>query len=65
MPAILELQDTVDVPEPPVIVPTVRVHDMFVELVVTARETDAVNPLSGKTLIPELPITLALTVTLV
>jgi len=62
---MFELQETVDVPDPPVIVPNVRMQDMLVELVVTTRATVPTNPSSGRTLIPEVPATPALTVKLV
>jgi len=41
------------------------VHDRLVEFVVTARVTVPANPLSGATVIVEVPATLALTVMLV
>jgi hypothetical protein len=43
----------------------VRVHDRFVELVVTARITAPVNPFSGATVTVEVPATPAFTGTLV
>jgi len=45
----------VEVPEPPVILNGVTVHERFVELVETARFTVAENPLSGATVIVESP----------
>lgn len=42
-----------------------KVHTRFVELVVTARVTVPVNPLSGATVIVEVPATPAFTFTLV
>ena len=65
MPATEALQDRVELPEPPTIDVEDSVHDKLVELVVTARVTVPANPLSGATLIVEVPATLALTVMLV
>ena len=47
MAAVPLLQDSVDVPEPPVILVELRVQDRLVELVVTARVTVPVKPLTG------------------
>ena len=52
-------------PEPPVILVAERLHDRLVEFVVTARTTVPVKPLTGATVIVEVPATAALTVTLV
>ena len=40
-------------------------HERFVEFVVTARVTDPVNPFTAPTVIVEVPVTPAFTVTLV
>jgi hypothetical protein len=45
--------ESVDVPEPPVIVVELSVQDRLVELVVTARVTVPVNALTGDTVIVE------------
>ncbi len=58
-------QESVDVPEPPTILVEDRVHERLVELVVTARVTVPENPLTGATVIVEVPATPAFTVTLV
>jgi hypothetical protein len=52
-------------PEPPVMLVEVRVHDRLVEFVVTPRVTVPVKPLRGTTDIVEVRATPALTVTLV
>lgn len=51
-------------PDPPVMVPGLRVHDRLVELVVTSRLTVPANPLIGVTTIVEVPATPAFKVTL-
>jgi len=58
-------QDSVEVPEPPVMLVAERVHDRFVEFVVTARVTVPAKPFTGATVIVEVPATPAFTVTLV
>jgi hypothetical protein len=65
LPATLPVHDRAEVPEPPAIEVADRVHDRFVELVVTARVTVAAKPLRGATVIVEVPATPAFTVTLV
>ena len=65
MPAIIAEQDRVEVPEPPVILVEDNVHDRLVELVVTARVTVPAKPFTGATVIVEVPVTPAFTVTLV
>jgi hypothetical protein len=65
LPATVPVQDRVELPEPPTILVKVRVHDRFVELVVTAKVTVPANALTGATVIVEVPATPALTVTLV
>ena len=65
MPAMDAEQESVDVPEPPTILVEDRVHERLVELVVTARVTVPENPLTGATVIVEVPATPAFTVTLV
>jgi hypothetical protein len=52
-------------PEPPLTLVEVRVHDRLVELVVTAKVTVPVKPLTGATVTVEVPATPPLTVTLV
>ena len=54
-----------EVPDPPVILGEDNVQDRLVELVVTASVTVPVNPVTGTTVIVEVPMTLALAVTLV
>lgn len=63
MPAIDALQERVEVPEPPAIDVEDRVHDKLVELVVTARVTVPVKPLTGATVMVAVPTTPAFTVT--
>jgi hypothetical protein len=58
-------QDNVDVPEPPVMLAAESVQDKFVELVVTTNVTVPANPFIGATVIVEVPVTPAFTVTLV
>ena len=65
MPAIVAEQDRVEMPEPPVILVEDNVHDRLVELVVTARVTVPAKPFTGATVIVEVPVTPAFTVTLV
>ena len=64
MPATLPVQDRVDVPDPPTIDAEVRVHDRFVELVVTARVIVPTNELTGAIVIVEVPATPTFTLTL-
>jgi hypothetical protein len=52
-------------PEPPTILVEVRVHDRFVELVVTAKVTVPANPLTDATVIVEVPATPTLRVAVV
>jgi hypothetical protein len=65
LPVALPVQVRVDAPEPPTILVEESVHDRLVELVVTARPTVPANPLTGATVIVEVPATPVLTVTLV
>jgi hypothetical protein len=53
------------VPDPPAIDVEDKVQTRFVELVVTARVTVPVNPLSGATVIVEVPVAPAFIVELV
>ena len=62
--AIVALQDSVEVPDPAMEVNDSE-HERFVEFVVTARVTDPVNPFTAPTVIVEVPVTPAFTVTLV
>jgi len=59
------VQDRVDVPDPPEILVEDRLQDRLVELVVTARLTVPLNPLSGAIVIVEAAATPAFAVTLV
>ena len=52
-------------PDPPVILVEVRVHDKVVEFVVTARVTVLVKPFTGATVMVEVIATIAFKVTLV
>jgi hypothetical protein len=52
------------VPDPPVILVVVRVHDKLVEFVVTARVTVPPNPFTGATVIVDVAATPVFTVTL-
>jgi len=54
-PVAEELQDRVDVPEPPMILVVERAHDRLAELVVTERPTVPVKPFTGDTVIVEVP----------
>jgi hypothetical protein len=65
LPAALPVQVRVEVPEPPTILVEESVHDRLVELVVTARPTVPAKPLTGATVIVEVPATPVFTVTLV
>jgi len=58
------VHDRVDVPDPPAILVEDRLQDRLVELVVTARLTVPVNPLSGAIVIVEVAATPAFAVTL-
>jgi len=51
------VQERVDVPEPPVMLFEERVHDRFVELVVTARETVPLKPFKPDTAMADVPLT--------
>jgi len=59
------VHDRVDVPDPPAILVEDRLQDRLVELVVTARLTVPVNPLSGAIVTVEVAATPAFAVTLV
>jgi hypothetical protein len=59
------VQDRVEVPDPPVILVEERVHDRLVEFEVTARVTIPVKPFIGATLMLEVRMAPAFTVTLV
>jgi len=65
LPATAAEQDSVEVPEPPGMLVEDRVQMRLVELVVTARVTVPVKPFTGATVIVEVPVTPAFTVTLV
>lgn len=65
MPAAEPVQDKVELPDPPLILVEVRVHDRLVEFVVTARVTAPAKPFNGATVIVEVAVTPELTVTLV
>ena len=64
-PAVMELHESVELPDPPVTVEDDRLHDKLVELVATLRATLPVKPLSDETVTFEIPLTLTLTVTFV
>jgi hypothetical protein len=57
--------DKVDVPEPPATLVEERLQARFVEFVVTARVTVLVKPLTGVTVMVEVPETPVLTGTVV
>jgi hypothetical protein len=59
------VHERVELPDPPEMVVWLRVHTRFVEFVVTARATVPTNPLTGATVIVELPAEPALSVTIV
>ena len=59
------MQDSVDVPLPPVMVLGVIVHDRLVEFDVTARAIEAENPLTGVKLTVDGPEELTILVTAV
>ena len=65
MPVILAEHESVEVPEPPAMDVEESVHDKLVELVVTARVTAPAKPLTGATVIVEVPATFAFRVMLV
>ena len=65
MPAMDAEQEREEVPEPPAMLVEDNVHDRLVELVVTASVTVPVKPFTGATVIVDVPVTPALTVTLV
>jgi hypothetical protein len=56
VPAVEELQDRVDVPEPPVMLVEEREHDRLDELVVTERVTVPAKPFKGDTVIVDVPV---------
>jgi hypothetical protein len=64
LPATEPVHDRAEVPDPPAIEVADRVQDRFVELVVTPRITVPAKPLTGATVIVEVPPTPVLTVTL-
>ena len=59
------MHESVDVPEPPVMVVEERVHDRFVEFVVTARVTVPPNPFREEIVMAEVPATPTLALTVV
>jgi len=61
VPAVANVQESVDVPEPPVTEAGVRVHAELSEVSATV----PVNPLTGETVIVEVPAELTTTVTVV
>jgi len=63
--AVESVQDRVAEPEPPVMVLDDSVHERLVEFVVTTRVTVPVKPFRGATVTEEVPLTPALTATLV
>lgn len=64
MAAVLELHDSEDAPDPPVMVPGVRAQVRFVEFIATTRATVPAKPFDGAMLIVEAPETPASTVRL-
>ena len=64
MPARLLVHDSVEVPEPPVMLAVLRVHVRLVELVVAASATVPVKPLTGLTVTVDVPATPDVVVTL-
>ena len=65
MAAVESVQDRVAEPEPLVMVLDDSAHERLVEFVVTARVTVPVKPFRGATVTEEVPLTRALTATLV
>jgi len=65
LPAGVPWHDSVEVPEPPVMLVALRVQTRLVELVVTASVTVPVKPFTGATVIVEVAVAPALTGTLV
>jgi hypothetical protein len=65
VPAVEELQDRVDVPEPPVMLVEERVHDRLAALVVTEKVTVPEKPFKDVTVIMEKPVRPSPAVTLV
>jgi hypothetical protein len=63
LPTADPLQERVDVPDPPAIDVAERLQDKLVEFVVTPSVTVPVNPLSGVTVIPDVPAMPVLTET--
>jgi hypothetical protein len=59
------VHERVELPDPPEIFVWLRVHTRPVEFVVTARTTVPANPLTGATVIVELPAEPAFTVRIV
>lgn len=59
------MHDGVEVPDPPAIEVVDRIQDKLVELVVTARVTVPVKPLSGLTVMIDVAVAPAFTFTLV
>jgi len=65
LPAKLPIQERSDDPEPPLILVALRVHERFVELVVTVSVTVPLKPFRGATVIAEVPATFTFGLTLV
>ncbi len=65
MPAKLPIQERLDDPEPPLILVALRVHERFVELVVTVSVTVPLKPFRGATVIADVPATFTFRLTLV
>jgi len=65
LPEMPAVHDSVEVPDPPLIDVEDRVQVRLVELVVTARVTVPVNPLTGLIVIDDVPATPTETATLI
>ncbi len=63
MPAGEPLHDSVEVPEPPVMILGLNVHERLVELVVSVRVTVPVKPLTGATVTVDAPVTFVFALT--
>jgi hypothetical protein len=57
------MHERLDVPEPPLTLVRLKVHERLVELVVTARLTVPLNPFRGATVTVEVPATFTVALT--
>jgi hypothetical protein len=65
LPAVVAVHERVELPDPPVMLVELRVHERFVEFVVTDSVTVPEKPLMGEIVIDDVPATPVFALTLV